>query len=177
LKILDKKGFSPTVGTGRRVGIFMNRKAVPAGFSLVELIVVVGLMAIVAAVAVPTWQRYSANTDLKTAAREVKSDLFNAKQRAMEENVDFYRMTFNVTQNNYVLSRSDSGAVIWTKSLAALGKGITVNTVNFSGGAVVSFQRRGTMSPGNMTLRNSIGSTATITTTITGRAYVEFTLQ
>jgi prepilin-type N-terminal cleavage/methylation domain-containing protein len=154
----------------------MKRKAIPAGFSLVELIVVVGLMAIVATFAVPTWQRYSANTDLKTAAREVKSDLFNAKQRAIEENVDFYRMTFNVTQNNYVLSRADSGVVIWTKSLAALGKGITVNTVNF-GGTVVSFQRRGTMTSGNMTLRNSIGSTATITTTITGRSYVEFTLQ
>lgn len=157
--------------------LFMNRKAISKGFSLIELMIVIGLMAIVSAFAIPTWQRYSANTDLKTAAREVKSDLFNAKQRAVAENVDFYRMTFSVAQNNYVLSRSDSGAVIWTKSLAALGKGITVNTVNFSGGAVVSFQSRGTMSAGNMTLRNSIGSTATITTTITGRSYVEFALQ
>jgi type IV fimbrial biogenesis protein FimT len=156
----------------------MKRIGIQSGFSLIELLIVIALIAIVMGFAVPTWQRYAANADLKTAAREVKADLFNVKQRAVEENTDFYRMTFNVSQNNYVLSLSNTGVTVWTRSLAALGKGITINTVNFSGGAVVNFQRRGTMSQwGSVTLRNSIGSTATITVNITGRSHVDFTMQ
>jgi len=156
----------------------MKRIGIQTGFSLIELLVVIGLIAVTAAFGVPTWQRYAANSDLKTAAREVKADLFNVKQRAVEENTDFYRMTFNVAQNNYVLSRADTAATVWTKSLAALGKGITINAVNFSGGSVISFQRRGTMTQwGSVTLRNSIGSTAMITVNITGRSHVDFTMQ
>jgi prepilin-type N-terminal cleavage/methylation domain-containing protein len=156
----------------------MKRIGIQTGFSLIELLIVIALIAIMMGFGVPTWQRYAANADLKTAAREVKADLFNVKQRAVEENTDFYRMTFDVAQNNYVLSLSNTGVTVWTKSLAALGKGITINSVNFSGGAVVGFQRRGTMSQwGSVTLRNSIGSTATISVNITGRSHVDFTMQ
>ena len=156
----------------------MKRIGIQKGFSLIELLIVIALIAIMMGFAVPTWQRYAANSDLKTAAREVKADLFNVRQRAVEENVDFYRLTFNTVGNSYVLTRSDTGVTVWTKSLAALGKGITINAVNFSGGSVISFQRRGTMSQwGSVTLRNSIGSTATVTVNITGRSHVDFTMQ
>jgi prepilin-type N-terminal cleavage/methylation domain-containing protein len=154
----------------------MKRICIPTGFSLVELLIVIALISIVSAFAVPTWQRYAAKTDLKTAAREVMADLSNTKQRAVEENLDVYRLTFNVAGNSYVLSRTDTGTV-WTKSMASFGNGISIdsgNPPNFSGGSTVSFKKRGTLSPGNMTLRNGLGSTATITVNITGRTYVQF---
>ena len=151
----------------------MKRICIPTGFSLVELLVVIALISIVSAFAVPTWQRYAAKTDLKTAAREVMADLSNTKQRAVEENLDVYRLTFNVVGNSYVLSRTDTGTV-WTKSVASFGNGISINSVNFSGGSIVSFQKRGTVSMGNMTLRNGLGSTATITVNSAGRTYVQF---
>jgi prepilin-type N-terminal cleavage/methylation domain-containing protein len=154
----------------------MKRICFPTGFSLVELLVVIALISIVSAFAVPVWQRYAANTNLKTAAREVMADLSNTKQRAVEENLDVYRLTFNVVGNSYVLSRTDTGTV-WTKSVASFGNGISINSVNFSGGAVVSFQKRGTVSMGNLTLQNGLGSTATITVNITGRTYVQFVTQ
>jgi Tfp pilus assembly protein FimT len=147
---------------------------------MVELIVVIALISIVTAFAVPVWQNYSANTNLKAAAREVMADLSNAKQRAVEENLDFYRLTFSVVGNSYVLSRTDTGVTLWTKSVAGFGSGISIdgaNPPNFSGGSVVSFKKRGTLSPGNLTLRNGIGSTATITVNITGRTYVQFVMQ
>jgi len=149
---------------------------IPKGFSLIELVIVIALISIVSAFAVPVWQRYAANTDLKTAAKEVMADLSNAKQQAVEENL-VYRITFNVVGNNYALSRVDTGATFWTKSVASLGNGILIGSVNFSGGSVVSFQKRGTVSMGNLTLRNGLGSTATITVNITGRSYVVFTMQ
>ena len=151
----------------------MKRICIPTGFSLVELLVVIVLISIVSAFAVPTWQRYAAKTDLKTAAREVMADLSNTKQRAVEENLDVYRLTFNVVGNSYVLSRTDTGTV-WTKSVASFGNGISINSVNFSGGSIISFQKRGTVSMGNMTLRNGLGSTATITVNSAGRTYVQF---
>jgi len=155
----------------------MKRVCIPPGFSLVELLVVIALISIVSALAIPTWQRYAANANLKTAAREVMADLSDAKQQAVSENLDFYRLTFNVAGNNYALSRTDTGVTLWTKSLASFGNGILIVSVNFSGGSVVSLRNRGTVSNGNLTLRNGLGSTAKITVNITGRTYVEYTLQ
>jgi type IV fimbrial biogenesis protein FimT len=158
----------------------MKRLYFRTGFSLVELIVVIALIAIVAAFAVPVWQNYSANSNLKAAARELMADLSNARQRAVEENLDVYRLTFNPVGNSYALSRTDTGVTLWTKSVADFGSGISIdgaNPPNFSGGAVVSFRKRGTLSAGNVTLRNGLGSTATITVNITGRTYVQFAMQ
>jgi len=154
----------------------MKRTCIPTGFSLIELMIVIALISIVSAIAVPMWQRYAANTNLKTAAREVMADLSNAKQQAVEENLDVYRLTFNVAGNNYALSRTDTGVTLWTKSLASFGNGINIVNVSFSGG-VVSFHKRGTVSMGNVILRNGLGLTATITVNITGRTYVQFAMQ
>ena len=140
----------------------------------------VALIAITTAFAVPVWQDYAANSNLKAAAREVMADLAETKQRAVEENLDVYRLTFNTAGNSYALSRTDTGVTVWTKSVAGFGSGISIDTAsppNFSGGSVVSFRKRGTLSPGNVRLRNGQGSTATITVNITGRTYVQFAMQ
>ncbi len=116
----------------------MNRKGIPTGFSLVELLVVIALISIVMAIAVPTWQKYRANTDLKSAAREVMADLSDAKQRAVAENLDVYRLTFNVAGNSYALTartrESPNGQSPWLP----IGNGIVIGSVNFSGSVVSS---------------------------------------
>jgi prepilin-type N-terminal cleavage/methylation domain-containing protein len=154
----------------------MKRTCVSPGFSLIELMVVIALISIMMAVAVPTWQKYRANTDLKTAARDVMADLSNAKQQAVEENLDVYRLTFNVGGNYYALTRTDTGVALWTKSVALFGSGVAIDSVNF-GGSDINLNKRGTVSNGNLVLRNRLGSTARITVNITGRTYVEYTMQ
>lgn len=159
----------------------MKRACSRRGFSLVELLITLALIAVMATIAVPQFQRYSTNADLKTAAREVMADLFAARQMAVENSVTSYRMTFDVGGNSYVLSRTPPAAWenVWTapKSLASFGSGIRLVSVNFSGGSTVNFQRRGTVSGGNLTLTNRLGSTAAITVNITGRTYVQYTMQ
>jgi hypothetical protein len=102
------------------------------------------------------------------------ADLSNAKHRAVEENLK-YSITFNVADNNYRLSPTD-GVTLWTKGLASFGNDILIDRVTFTG-FVVNFQKRGTASPGSVSLRNGLGSTATITVNITGRTYVQFAMQ
>jgi len=153
----------------------MNRKYIPKGFSLVELIVVIALMAVAATIAIPQFQRRAANADLRTAAREVAANLSNARQRAVEENVSVYRLTFDLANNNYSLSRTDTGVTLWTKPLSDYGGGVLIDTVN---SAVVRFQNRGTVSPaGSLILRNRLNSTATVTFTLNGRTHVQFNMQ
>jgi prepilin-type N-terminal cleavage/methylation domain-containing protein len=154
----------------------MKRTRVARGFSLIELIIAVALVAIVSAIAVPQFRQYSDNANLKTAAREVMGDFSNVKQRAVEENLNAYQITFNVTGNSYALSRSDTGVTEWTKLMASFGSGIRLYATTFGSGTV-NFQRRGTVSNGTLTLLNGRGSTATITVNITGRTYAQFAIQ
>ncbi len=158
----------------------MKRTRTSGGFSLIELIIAMALIAIVSAIAVPQLQRYSNNADLKTAAREIMGDFSEAKQRVVAENQD-YRITLNVALNNYALSRSAPPAPwadVWLqpKLLASFGSGIRFDSVNYPGG-VVNFQKRGTVSAGSLRLINRLGSRADITVNITGRTYVQFTMQ
>ncbi len=149
----------------------MKRRNPPGGFSLAELVIVLALIGIIAAIAVPSLQRYAVNGDLRTAARDLMADFALAKQRAMSENMN-YSISFSLGDNQYTIS---SGINNQTKSLA--GFGANIQGLNF-GGNTVTFQTRGILEPGgNLTLRNIRGSTATITWNIAGRAYVEFNMQ
>jgi type IV fimbrial biogenesis protein FimT len=153
----------------------MKRAQAAGGFSLIELIITMALVAIVSAIAVPQLRQYSDNADLKTAAREASGDFSATKQMAVANNLD-YRIAINAAGNSYTLSRTDTSAEVWTKSPESFGSGVSIDSTTFSG-AAVNFQKRGTVSAGRLTLANRRGSTAVITTNITGRTYVTFTMQ
>lgn len=150
---------------------------IPKGFTLIELMIVVALITIMASFAVPAWRHYTVNTDLKAASREIIADVLNTRQRAIAENINTYRITFSTGANTYALTRTDTGVTLWTKSLDSFGAGNVFNSVSLSGGSVINFQRRGTITGGTITLKNMVHSTATITLTMLGRAYVEYNLQ
>ncbi|MCX5849919.1 MAG: prepilin-type N-terminal cleavage/methylation domain-containing protein [Deltaproteobacteria bacterium] len=158
----------------------MKRTGIPKGYTLVEVAIVMALMTITASFAVPAWQNYTINTNLKTAARQLMADVVNTSHRAIAENSNIYRITFNVNNNNYSLSRVDTGVILWTKSLVSFGGGNSIQSVNINGGSIINFQRRGIITPtsgGTIILKNNIDSRATITVQLTGRAYVQYNLQ
>ncbi len=100
------------------------------------------------------------NTNLKTAAREVMAIFRRCEADGGCEKSGSIALTFNVGGNSYALSRTDTAADIWTKSLASFGSGISIDSTTFSG-AAVNFQKRGTVSSGKSDPAKRTRSTGT----------------
>jgi type II secretion system protein H len=149
------------------------------GFSLIELLIVTVLIGIMATMGSFSWQRYTNNANLRTAARDLASDMANAKQRAVAEGVHYY-MTISTSDNNYTIERRNTlntaSTVLATKSIAAFGAGLTISSNNYPLG-FIDFEPRGTTSLGNVVLQNSRGAKATINSNVTGKTYVTFAMQ
>jgi len=146
------------------------------GFTLVEMMVTIAIMAILLGITIATWNRYRLNTDLKTAARTVVSDFSMAKQMAVRNAIG-YRITFNTGTNSYQLIETATGNPIQTRNMSEFGPGIVLSNPNFGGNTTISFFARGTAEAGSVVVTNSINSTGTITVNMTGRTYVRFNLQ
>jgi type II secretion system protein H len=170
LRRLDKNEFTAQVDTmtGSKARKFVKKAK---GFTLVELIIVLALLAIVAAIASPSFQRMAINAGLRSAAKDIMSDFANLKARAVAENTPF-QITFDMANNNYTFP-----GLANPKSPRAFGN-ISITGVNFGGGSTINFQTRGTAAAGTVTLKeNGRNSTATITVNITGRTWVAYTWQ
>lgn len=157
-----------------------ERMSYQKGFSLVELMIVIALMGIMAAIATPALQRYAINRNLKSAARDITSDFLMCKARAIAENRK-YRIVFNVAGNDYTIEERDTADTAWinprTKAPTSFESDIIFTNVAFGAGATATFKTRGTVTAGHVWLKNSRNSTAKITTNITGRTYVDFNMQ
>lgn len=75
------------------------------GFSLVELLVVVGIIALTLAIAIPSIGIYMRNYEIKGAAQGVVTDLNTARQKAIMRNVNVgvVFMTLSNTRYQYVI--------------------------------------------------------------------------
>jgi type IV fimbrial biogenesis protein FimT len=167
----------------------MNGKYTPKrnskvnGFTILELIVTLGILAVVLTIAIPNFQWISINGNLKTAARDLIADVNAMKQRAMANNKT-YQIVFNVGGNSYTIQEkagnpppADADLPI-IKTPSAYGNGITITSAPFGAGTTIEFQTRGTISQaGSVNLNNSRNSTATITCNLSGRNYVQFNMQ
>ena len=79
-------------------GSIRTRSAAVAGFTLVELIVVLAIIVTLLAVAIPKIGRYFRNYQMNAAVREVSGEIQAARNRAVMKNVNFGTV-FYVTQS------------------------------------------------------------------------------
>jgi len=151
------------------------------GYTLMELLITMVLIAIVGLIAVPSFQRIAINSNLKTAVRDMAADFALYKERAVAES-RMYRIVLNTGGGTYDIQQCGAtGSVcggynsIQVKNLSQYASDIIFG----SGTTATSytFQPRGTVSWGTIVVRNSRNSTGTIAINATGRTNVQFNLQ
>jgi prepilin-type N-terminal cleavage/methylation domain-containing protein len=160
------------IENGREKGSMNHQK----GFTMLEGVMVFAIIAIVAAIAVPQFRKMAINGNLKAAGKDIISDFASMRGRAISENQN-YSIVFDQTKNNYTVP-----GLAQPKSPAYFARDISISAINFGTGSTLTFQTRGTIYPASpasktLTLINGRGSTATITTTTTGRVYVQYNLK
>lgn len=154
------------------------------GYSFIEIMIVMAILAVVSVIAAYSWQHYNANLKLQSAARKVAADIVRYKDKAVAEERT-YTITFNIASNDYNITAPATAAVgafvLNVKPIpdALVDADAHMTIVNFNGGNVATLSPRGMLQdPGTITMENSLAtpSTARIDVNLNGRAYVTFTL-
>ncbi len=149
----------------------MNKK----GVTLVELVVVMVIIAIAAALAVPNIAAWLPNYRLRTATRDIVSTMRTAQMKAVANNTE-YRVLFNPqdpydecksTTNSYIIQVHTSSTAnatsiprqcedYWSADGAVqpLPKGIVLQGIDLPGNNA-QFNSNSTSSSGNVVLTNS----------------------
>jgi len=156
------------------------------GFTLIELLMAIVILIIVAAIGWVNLHAYTLNRNLRSAARDIASDFFICKERAVSEN-NTYQIGFTVAGGSYTIQTVTGVPPAVTKRPSSFGSDISIISADFGGGQTINFFARGTVSPlspppgvagdNSVILRNSRNSTAMITVSMTGRTYVTFNIQ
>ena len=146
-----------------------------SGFTLMELILVVVVMGIVAAIAIPAFMGFLPGMRLNGAARQVMGDLMDARMEAVKQNNEFKVFFGSPSANQYqVLDDDDNngtagtGEAITTKNIQDNYSDVTFSSTNDP-----IFYPKGTATNlATITLQNSDGGCKKVKVAITGRVKI-----
>ena len=129
-----------------------------SGFTLIEMMIIIAILAIFAAIAVPNFLSYLPKSRLNGAARQVMGDLMAARMQA-------------VSQNTTVTVAWDSDRK-YQISTEPNPKTINYSDVTIGSFTAISFDPRGTATNRTITLTNSTGLGKKVTVAMTGRVKI-----
>ena len=144
----------------------------PKGITLIELVVVMAIIAIGAALTTPNIRGWLPNYRLRSATRDVASIMRFAQLKAVSINTS-YRVIFDTANDSYVLEYQTTGGGWLTEGEAqSLPTGVKFNTT--FAGSITTFLPNSTATDGNVTLNNNKGASKRIRLLgLTGRIRIE----
>jgi len=148
---------------------------VHAGFTLVELLVVITIITILVSIGVFQFNKYMQNTNLKNAARSLEGNIQRVKQMASADSAN-YTISFSVNQNNYTLNTTNSEII----NFSSFGNVALTDTGNINNNMITLLSRGTTDTAANqdtVTLKNGVLSTANIQTTSMGKVNVSYVIK
>jgi len=141
------------------------------GFTLIEMMVVIAIIAVLSAIAVPSFMEYARNQRLNGAARQVYTDLMNARQQAVTENKKMIVQFVNNHQYQFVRD-NDASETVTTGDETLVLRDIhpDYSDVTFSASFNPAFRPNGTGKNPKITLTSSsTGKTKCIKISTAGR--------
>jgi|WetSurMetagenome_2_1015567.scaffolds.fasta_scaffold00121_28 Tfp pilus assembly protein FimT len=152
------------------------------GFSLVDTMLALCVMAIALTVSMPSFSDYIANRELRNATRDIAGDFFELKAMAVSES-RIYQIIFRPESNTYTIQRcryagshceSNAFENVATKGMSDFRGNIRIEHAKFGSGSTIRFQTRGTASPGSVRLKNRLASESAVIVNITGRTRLQW---
>ena len=109
----------------------MRTKKRELGFTMIEVMIVVAVFSVMAAIAIPGFSTWLPNYRLKSAARDLYSNMQLAKMGAVRNNGN-WAIVFSAGSNSYRVCSDDGGDGDWTDGDETVEK--TVNLTDYESG-------------------------------------------
>jgi type IV fimbrial biogenesis protein FimT len=132
------------------------------GFSLAEILVAIGIFAILAAIAAPQFVAFRPKNRLNGAARQIYSELMWARSKAVNDNSS-YVVTFPTNQTMQI-----AGSTTKTVNIQTEYSDVTLTSTV----STFTFFSRGTTDVAPMITLTNSGGTKSVTIRITGTASI-----
>jgi prepilin-type N-terminal cleavage/methylation domain-containing protein len=156
----------------RRITGKEQKRSKSHGFTIIELIIVIAIVAILSAIAIPTYLNYQDRLGMQTLLSQVEADLRNSQQKAKATGSQYEVIFTSDLPTLYRILEHPSDTVAKMVAEIKLPNGFTIRSNSATNNTIIYYPAYQTSETngGTITFRSPRGLTGTvIIATITGR--------